>query len=436
MLIGIRREDKNRWERRVSLTPDDLGRLIESGLAFRVQPSPIRIFPDEAYRRAGAELSEDLGACDLILGVKEIPPALLLPRKSYLFFSHVVKCQAYNMKMMKRLLELGCTLFDYELITDAQGRRLVFFGRHAGLAGMIDTLHALGARLASEGIDNPFTTIRMAHEYDDLAAAGEAIAQAGNSIRTSGLPQAITPLVVGFAGYGHVSQGAQEILAHLPVKTVSPAELSRLAESTAVSHHHVYQVVFKEEDLVAPKDASQAFVLQDYYDHPEKYRSIFADHLSHLSVLVNCIYWTERYPRLVTKEWVARHYGPGDQPRLRVIGDISCDIEGSIEITLKVTDPADPCFVYDPVSGGIRNGVAGPGPVVMAVDNLPCELPRESSEHFSHALRELIGALRETDLAAPFETLALPEPLKRSAIAAHGQLRPEFGYIADCIEKA
>jgi alpha-aminoadipic semialdehyde synthase len=435
MLIGIRREDKNRWERRVPLTPEDLAELAAGGLAFRAQPSPIRIFPDEAYRRAGAEVAEDLGACDLILGVKEIPSELLLPRKSYLYFSHVIKCQPYNMPMMKRLLELGCTLYDYELIADEQGRRLVFFGRHAGLAGMIDTLHALGARLAAGGLENPFAAIRMAHEYDGLAAAGAALDEVGARIRAEGLPAALRPLVVGFAGYGHVSQGAQEILAHLPLTTITPAELPRLRADDPAARDHLYQVVFKEEDLVAPRDAAQPFVLQDYYDHPEKYRSRFAEHLPHLSVLVNCIYWTPRYPRLVTRDWVAANYRPDAQPRLRVIGDISCDIEGSIEITLKATDPAAPCYVYDPASGEIRDGVRGPGPVVMAVDNLPCELPRESSEHFSHALRGFLAALRDVDLQAPFESLVLPDPLRRAAIAVEGRLRPDFGYIADCIEK-
>jgi len=432
MIIGIRREDKNRWERRVPLTPQDVGALIrERGLRFHVQPSPIRVFPDGEYAAAGAEVREDLRACDFIVGVKEVPPALLIPKKSYLFFAHVIKCQPYNMPMLRRLLDLGCTLLDYELITDTAGRRLVFFGRYAGLAGMIDTLHALGERLTIEGIANPFAEIRLAHEYADLGHAEAAVERLGARIAAEGLDPRVSPLIFGFAGYGHVSQGAQEILDRLPVKTLAPSEVAGLRGSGTASNRAVYKVVFKEEHLVVPRDAGAKFALQDYYDHPERYRSTFTDYLPHLSVLVNGIFWTERYPRLVTKEAVAALFANGARPQLRVIGDISCDIDGSVEITRKSTEPDQPCFVYEPATGRIRDGYAGEGPVVMAVDNLPCELPRESSAFFSHVLKDFVGALTSADLSAGFEKLALPDSLERAVIALRGELRPRFAYIGE-----
>jgi saccharopine dehydrogenase (NAD+, L-lysine forming) len=431
MVIGIRREDKNRWERRVPLTPEDVGRLIaDRGFEFHVQPSPIRVFSDERYKVAGARILEDLSGCDLILGVKEVPIPLLLPRKAYMFFSHTVKGQAYNMPLLRRLLESGCSLLDHELVTDERNRRLLFFGRFAGLAGMIDTLHSLGRRLALEGIPSPFARIRMAHEYQELAGAELALAEVAEEIRTRGLDPRVTPLVVGFSGYGHVSSGAQEIVDLLPAQTIAPEELPGLRARADLSPHTVYKVVFREEDLVEPREPGQRFELQDYYDHPERYRGVFDRYTPQLSVFVNGIFWTEKYPRLITRESIARLYAGPATPHLRVIGDISCDIEGSVEVTVKVTDPECPAFVYEAATGKIRDGFAGRGPVVMAVDNLPCELPAEASRYFSEQVHDMLDACGETDLAQPADRVKMPEALRRSIIAWQGALLPRFEYLS------
>ena len=171
-VIGIRGEDKNRWERRAPLTPDHVRELAsDHGIAVRVEPSLQRIFPDRDYADAGAGISRDLDGCRVILGVKEVPASKLLPEKTYAFFPHVTKGQEANMPMLRRLMELGCTLIDYELIVDRRGRRLIFFGRHAGYAGMIDSLWALGQRLAWEGFATPLEEIRLAHQYASLDEA-------------------------------------------------------------------------------------------------------------------------------------------------------------------------------------------------------------------------------------------------------------------------
>jgi len=434
MRIGIRREDKNEWERRAPLTPADVSWLHrEQGLRFRVQPAAGRIFPDADYAAAGAEIAEDLAPCDLVLAVKEIPARLLRPGGHYLFFSHTMKCQPYNMPMLAHLLELGATLFDYELIADERGRRLVFFGNFAGLAGMIDTLHGLGCRLSEEGIPNPFTAIRMAHAYPSLAAAKEEIAVIGARIARDGLDPRLQPLVIGFAGYGNVSRGAQEILDLLPVTALAPEELPALRGRDDLSPHTLYKVVFKEEHLVEPRAAGAAFDLQDYYDHPEHYAATFDRYLPHLNVLVNCIYWTEQYPRLITHEQAAALFAGGKQPHLRIIGDISCDIDGSIQMTRKVTAPDNPCYVYEPATGDVRDGYAGYGPVVMAVDNLPCELAAESSTFFSRALRDFVAEFAHVDLTAPDGLAALSAPLRGAIIAQRGELTPRFAYIKECL---
>jgi saccharopine dehydrogenase (NAD+, L-lysine-forming) len=156
--IGIRREDKNVWERRVPVIPKHARQLQKDhGIKVWVQPSDIRVFPDAEFSQVGALVEEDLSACPVVFAIKEIPIRFFQPNRTYIFFAHVVKGQPYNMPMLKRVLELGCNLIDYEKVTDERGRRLIFFGRHAGLAGMIDSLWALGQRLDWEGIPNPFS---------------------------------------------------------------------------------------------------------------------------------------------------------------------------------------------------------------------------------------------------------------------------------------
>ena len=242
-VIGVRREDKSEWERRVPLTPQDAAQLQEEGgLQIVVQTSPIRAFADEEFVQAGVTVQEDLSGCPVILGIKEIPLDLFEPDKAYVFFAHVIKGQPYNMPMLKRLLDLGCTLIDYERVVDEKNRRLIFFGWHAGVAGMIDTLWALGQRLAWEGTHTAFSELRQTYTYHDLAEAKAALQQVGASIEAEGLPQEITPLTLGIAGYGNVSRGAQEILDLLPVIEIEPEELAALSE---YSEHHIYKVVFK-----------------------------------------------------------------------------------------------------------------------------------------------------------------------------------------------
>ena len=432
MRIGIRRENKNQWEARVPLTPEQVGELIRSaGLEFTVQPSSIRIFPDEQYREAGARVSEDLSDCPLVTAIKEIPLQRLLAGKTYLFFSHTVKGQGANLPMLRRLMELGCQLIDYERIMDDAGRRLIFFGRHAGLAGMIDTLWALGQRLKWEGRSTPFERIRQAHAYEDSAAAKRAVAAIGQDIRRDGLPESLVPLVCGFAGYGHVSQGAQEIFDQLPVAEIDPEALGSTDPGSAEARHQLYKVVFKEEHLVEPVDPGGRFELQDYYDHPEKYRGRFGPYLDHLTMLVNCVYWDARYPRLLTKAQLGRMFGGENWPRLRVLGDISCDLEGSLECNLRCTDPGNPVYVYDPNQDEAIDGVRGAGPVVLAVDNLPCELPRESSTDFGKALGPLLPEIAGVDFSQSLEGCNLPPPIKRATILHRGKLTPDYRYLQE-----
>ena len=467
VILGIRREDKNQWERRVPLTPSDVAELQkEGGMRCLVQTSPIRVFTDQEYRDAGAEVVEDLSPAAIVLAVKEIPTRELRPERAYVFFAHVIKGQNYNMPMLQHLLDSGCSLVDYERIVDEHGRRLIFFGVEAGQAGALETLWALGQRLKARGVDTPLAELRHAYEYENLAAAKEHLRAIGQAILEEGPGHSASsgdpggtgaessqgfpwPMVFGVAGYGNVARGCQEILDCLPIGEVSVADLPAASAGTPGSAGTsgdagspgdagaperpstlpFLKVTFKEEDMVKPAQEDASFELQDYYQHPEKYAGRFEDHLPHLDVLLNTIYWDERYPRLVTREWARANYGPGREARLQVIGDISCDVEGSIELTLNTTQPDEPCFVYDPVTDSATPGVEGSGPVVMAVDNLPCELAREASEHFSHVLRTMVPELARADWSADFETLDLPSHLKKAVIVHRGALTPDYQYL-------
>ncbi|OYD14095.1 hypothetical protein CH333_09020 [candidate division WOR-3 bacterium JGI_Cruoil_03_44_89] len=429
-LCGIRREDKNRWEARVPIVPSDMEELIKEEIEFYIQPSKIRAFGEDEFEEIGAHIEEDLSPCPVILGVKEMPAKFFKDGGTYIFFAHVIKGQKYNMPMLKRMMELGCNLIDYERILDEKGRRLVFFGRFAGLAGIIDTLWAFGQRLSLDGVKNPFSEIKKTHEYDSLEKAKGAIENIGDKIMKGGLPPSITPCIIGIAGYGHVSKGVQEILDILPIEEVTPEEIGKITGGGK----KLYKVVFREDDMVEPVSQDDEFDLNDYYEHPEKYRSRFKRYLPYLSILMNCIYWDAKYPRLVKKDDLKRLFGePG--PRLKVIGDISCDIEGAIEATSHSTDPGMPVFTYDPRRDATSFGFEENGVVIMAVDNLPCELPRESSADFSGVVKKFVPAIMKADYSASFEKIELPGEIKRALILHKGKLTPDYKYLEQFVER-
>lgn len=180
--------------------------------------------------------------------------------------------------------------------------------------------------------------------------------------------------------------------------------------------------------MVEPVEAGAAFDLQDYYDHPEKYRPVLASYLPYLTLLVNCIYWDARYPRFVTKADLTSLYG-GSRPRLRVIGDISCDVEGGVEATVRQVDSASPVYVYDVARGEAVDGVAGNGPVILAVANLPAELPYDSSVYFGSRLEPYVAPIARADWRSSFDAVELPAPIKAATILYRGEFTPPYEYI-------
>jgi len=434
-IIGIRREDKNNWERRAPLTPEDVKVLKEKyNIKTIVQPSKIRIFTEEEYEKAGAEINENLCPANVILAIKEIPLTLFEANKTYIFFSHTIKGQPYNMPMLKRMMDLKCNLIDYERVVDDQNRRMIFFGKYAGLAGMIETLHAYGQKLKLRGFDTPLEQVKQAYEYKSIEEAKKEIEIIGEEINDKGLPEELSPYIIGFAGYGNVSRGAQEIFNVLPHKVISGHILNEMYENFTPDNFNFYKVVFNEEDMFQPKNKEAQFQLQDYYEHPEKYKSRFELFLPYLDILVNCIYWTEDYPRLVTKEYLKNQTILKSNLTLKVIGDISCDINGSIEITNKVTKPDKPTYTYFAEDDRYEEGTQRTGVTVMAVDNLPCEFPKESSRAFSSVLKNFVNIMATADYKTTFEKLDLPVPLIKAMILHNGELTPDYSYLKEMVK--
>jgi len=424
--VGIRNEDKYLLERRVPLVPADIQEIVNNNeINFCVETSSKRIFKDDEFAKAGAKITDNLDDCDVIIGVKEIPIEKLRAEKTYVYFSHVIKGQSYNMPMLRRLMELRCNLIDYEKIIDEDGRRLIFFGRFAGLAGMINTLWSLGARYKEQGITTPFLNVKQSCTYDSLESAIADVKKAADEIRENGLPEEILPFITAFTGYGNVSRGAWEIFDILPHKEITPDE----ALSAKPEKHFLYKVVFKEKDLSERRDGAE-FELQDYYNNPEEYTDRFHKYLHCLNCVVNGMYWDESYPRIITKEYLKQLYEDKNL-RLAVIGDITCDPGGSVECTHKGTEINDPVFVYNPISQEPTMGFRGDGVLVMAVDILPSELPHEASEAFSEALRGFIPNIANTDYSNEFEKIDLSAPIKSALILLNGKLTPDYKYISE-----
>ncbi|MHA1631060.1 MAG: bifunctional lysine ketoglutarate reductase /saccharopine dehydrogenase family protein [Candidatus Heimdallarchaeota archaeon] len=432
--IGIRRETKP-GERRTPLCPKAVRKLKEEqNIQTVLQPSETRAFTDEEYTQAGALIQEDLSDCTVVFGIKEMTEDMFRPDGVLVSFHHVIKGQKDNMPMLKKMMAVGCTIIDYEKITDAKNRRLIFFGRHAGYAGMIDTLHGFGLRLKEvDGLETAFLEIKQASKYFDLAEAKEAMKKVAKDIEKEGIPEELCPLVIGFLGYGNVSQGAQSILDVFPIKTIEPEQLATLVNNPNKEEcrKYIYKVVFKEEHMVVPKKASDKFELQDYYDHPEKYVGVFAErYLEYITVLVNGAYWSAKYPRSVTKEDLKNLFSKDEPPRLRFIGDISCDIEGGIEATIRISYIDRPFYVYNPFDNTAKDGVAGKGPTILAIDHLPTEIPRDASEYFSDTLLPFVPNIAKADYSGSLDNSGLKDEIKRAVILWKGELTPSYQYIS------
>lgn len=429
--ILIRAEDKNIWERRAPLVPADLKDiLIQTKAKAFVQRCSKRTFAEEQYTNVGGNICNDLNPGNVILGIKEIPVEKIEEKKVYLFFSHTIKGQKSNMPMLQKIMAGGSTLIDYERIADNSGKRLVYFGNYAGHAGAIDIFWLMGEYWQHLGIETPFLKIKQALHYDSLQTAKKALHEVNAAIQKNGIPPEISPLTIGVLGYGNVAKGVQEILECLPIKIIKPEDLEKVSKIKPLHSNFMNVVIFKEEHLVKTKSTG-SFNLADYYEHPENYESQFEKYLPYLSIILNAIYWDKRYPKFVTWANLKKLWSETQSPKLAGISDITCDVNGSIECNVKTTNPGAPAFLCNPLQNEITDGHRGNGIVILAVDNLPAELPYDASNFFSSQLKHFVPNLISTDFTKPLAESGLSTTLQKATIVHRGELMPDYSYLID-----
>ncbi|KAI8803017.1 Saccharopine dehydrogenase-domain-containing protein [Cladochytrium replicatum] len=423
LTLGIRAEDKNRWERRVPLIPEHVERLVtESGAKVLVQPSTKRVITDEQYALAGATITEDLTGADLVLGVKEVPVDKLLPGRSYMFFSHTHKGQPAGMDLLKNVLEKKIRLIDYELITDEDKRRLVLFSKFAGYAGMIDSFHGLGQRLLALGFGTPFLSIGMSYMYRCVADARLDVTRTGQVIMDEGLAKGLAPMVFVFTGDGNVTRGALHVFKCLPHEWVKPEDLEALFTSGNYDHHKVYGCQVRASDYLVRADGTPGFDKAEYKAHPERYTSVFHERIApYATMLVNGIFWDQRYPRLLSRSQIRKLASEG-RLRLQSIADISCDINGSLEFMDRASSIDQPFFMYDPMTDSVHYNPEGNGVQIMSIDNLPTEMPLEASEYFSNALFPFVREMIHDNFDHPVVKRAIISELDGKLVGRHAHL--------------
>lgn len=401
--VAIIREEKVPHDKRVPLTPSQVKQIRSEypEINFVVQPSPWRAFTDEEFEKEGIVLQEDLSDCDILVGIKEVPPANLLPEKKYLFFSHTIKKQSHNRELLREVLRKKDTLIDYECLVDKQGNRVIGFGRFAGIVGAYNAIMAYGLKYKMFDLKPAF----LCHDKKELFA----------ELEKANLPN--IKLVV--TGGGRVANGACETMGAMGLRKVTPYEFLNYTFREPV------YVQLHSEDYFTAKDNSP-FSSWEFHNNPSSYRCTFSDPDSFASVtdvLIHCTFWDPASDIMFTKE---RMRDPDF--RISVIGDVTCDIDGSIPSTQRASTIDDSFYGYDPMTEKETGAFEKSCITVMAVDNLPCELPRDASDGFGkHLIERVLPDLFGKDATGL---------ISRGTIAENGNLTERFSYLKDYIEDA
>jgi alpha-aminoadipic semialdehyde synthase len=426
LVVGILRETKM-FEHRTPLVPNDVKRLIKRGIRVEVESSTNRIFNDTEYKQAGARVVEKSVEATLMVGIKEPRVHDLHSHKIYMVFSHTAKGQPHNMPLLNACLRKQITMIDYEKIVDAYGNRLVYFGRFAGICGTVDSLHNLGRKLKWKGIDNPFSMIRPAYEYESLAEMKDRLADVNQQIRQRGMAKEITPFIIGITGHGNVSRGVQEIIDMFKPMEVHPGNMAEFMELKKRQCNRIYKIVFLREEKFRSK-SGRKFYFEEYLKSPKKFESNMDAFLPFINMLIHTSYWDSKFPRLVTEKMI-KHLAAKGAMRIEFIGDLSCDIRGSIELTHKTTSPDNPVFTYNPVTGIIKDGYKSEGITVLAIDNLPAEMPRDSSEDFSGLIRDYVYQIAAHGINDITRHMAIPSEIRNAVVTQKGRLTKNSSYL-------
>jgi saccharopine dehydrogenase (NAD+, L-lysine-forming) len=395
--IGILRETKNPPDRRVPLTPPQIIALEEMypNVEFFVQPSDNRCYSDEEYDYLDIPLKEDLKECDILLGVKEVDKRLFIPGKTYMFFAHVAKKQPYNREMLREMISRKIRLIDYEYLTTEEGQRVVAFGRHAGIVGAYNGLRARGMKTNRFKLKPAY----QCHDLDEMWAG----------LRLVELKPGLKVLVTG---EGRVSQGAMETLSICNIVQVSH-------EDFLTKEFDVPVVCQIGPDKYTRHKKGMPYSFGNFTKHPEDYESAFLPYTQVTDIFIACHFWDPHSPKFFTKDDMIK---PGF--RISVIADISCDINGPIPSTLRATTIADPFYAYNPHLETEEKAFSRPTNItVMAIDNLPGELPRDASLDFGKMLMNSVlhDIITQTD--SPM--------VQRATIIKNGMLMPKYSYLKD-----
>lgn len=393
--LGILREEKVPPEKRVPFTPLQCSELLRAypQLEIYVQRSATRCYTDAEYESFGLSMTDDLSHCDILMGLKEVPIDKIIAGKKYMMFSHTIKKQSYNAKMLKAMLEKKIQLIDYECLTDTEHNRIIGFGRYAGIIGAYNGILGYGKRY------NMFD-IKPAHQCRDR----EELEKELTRVRLPNMKILVT-------GGGRVANGVIETLGMLKIRKITPYEFLHC------SYREPVYCQLHSKDYYQARDGS-SWNSADFYTHPEKYVSTFTPYTKECDLLITAHFWNMSAPVLFTKDQMK-------MPNFHIseIADITCDINGSVPSTLKASTIAEPFYGYNPLTEQIDIPFSKSAITIMAVDNLPCELPRAASEDFG---KELIDRVLPSLLIEDHETL-----IERASICKDGKLTKRFDYLSD-----
>jgi saccharopine dehydrogenase (NAD+, L-lysine forming) len=398
--IGLIREGKNPPDKRVPFTPLQTEEIEQRYPNVKVvcQESSFRCFKDEEYKTLDIETKPSVDECDILMGIKEVPVDALIADKTYLFFSHTIKKQPYNRKLLQEALKKKIRLIDYEALKDRNGNRLVAFGRYAGIVGAYNGLWTYGKRF------NLFS-LRRAFECFDV-----------NDLKLELRKVNLPAVKIILTGAGRVGRGSMETLDSAGIRKVSPQLFLEMNFDEPV------YVQLSSADYHKRKEGGH-FNREEFHKYPERYESYFKEYTKVADVLLAGAYWNPKAPVLFTKEDML-----SNDFKVKVIADITCDINGSVPSTKKASSITDPIYDYDPASDSVQPPLSSTKNfTVMAIDNLPCELPRSASEEFG---RDLIDRVLPMLLGNDQD-----EVIARATIAERGKLTSHFEYLHDYVSQ-
>ena len=397
MKFGIIKERKNPPDRRVVFTPEELVRLKKENpqVQIKVESSDIRVFFDDQYRVFDIEVATDMTDCDVLFGVKEVPVEALIPNKKYFFFSHTIKKQAHNRKLLQAVLEKNIELYDHETIVDKNNKRLIGFGRYAGIVGAYNGIRAFGAKFELFNLPKAET----------LSGKDALILKLKRLI--------LPPIKIVLTGHGKVANGAKEILDGMKIKQVSIENyLSKNYSEPVYTQIDVLDYNKRKDGLLKDK--------KDFYENPKDYISDFERFTKVSDVFMAGHFYGNDAPVILSREMLQ-----ANDNKIKVVADISCDVNGPIECTIRASTISEPFFGYYPSENKEVDIFHPAAIVVMSVDNLPCELPKDASEGFGEMFMEhVVPAFFNGDKDGI---------LQRAKMTENGKLTKRFAYLQEYV---